>query len=80
MAANTTDQILCDQMARNAVHAAMAGFTDVLVGCVHMLDVLVPIADAVAAPKRVKVNGPLWSAVLLTTGQPNWPAADAASG
>jgi 6-phosphofructokinase 1 len=72
VAANTTDQILCDQMARNAVHAAMAGFTDVLVGHVHLLDVLVPISCAVASPKQMEVNGPLWSSVLLTTGQPNW--------
>jgi 6-phosphofructokinase 1 len=80
VAANTTDQILCDQMARHAVHAAMAGFTDVLIGHVHKLDVLVPIACAVAHPKRMEVHGQLWSSVLLTTGQPNWPAEPALGG
>ena len=30
--ANSDDSLLCDAMARHAVHAAMAGKTDVLIG------------------------------------------------
>jgi len=30
--ATTEDSLLCDRLARNAVHAAMAGKTDLLVG------------------------------------------------
>ena len=33
--ANSDDSLLCDAMARHAVHAAMAGKTDVLIGMEH---------------------------------------------
>jgi hypothetical protein len=51
--ANTADAILCDSLARHAVHAAMAGRTDVMIGLRHDHFVHVPIALAVAAERRV---------------------------
>jgi 6-phosphofructokinase 1 len=68
--ANTGDSLLCDQLARNAVHAAMAGKTDLIVGlwqnhCVH-----VPIEVVVRHKKRLKEENELWAAVLEATGQP----------
>jgi 6-phosphofructokinase len=35
VAANASDQILCMQLAQNAVHAAMAGYTAFTVGLVN---------------------------------------------
>jgi 6-phosphofructokinase len=35
VAANASDQILCMQLAQNAVHAAMAGYTSFTVGLVN---------------------------------------------
>ena len=46
--ANTPDSLLCDRLARNAVHAAMAGKTDVLMGLWYNTFVHVPIPLAIA--------------------------------
>jgi len=69
---NAFDRILTDRMARNAVHAAMAGKTDVMVGSWNQSTIWVPISAAVAERKRMDPDGDLWNAVLATTGQPNW--------
>ncbi len=68
--ANAFDSLLCDQLARRAAHAAMAGKTDVLI-CNHANAFLhVPIPMAVQGRKQVDVAGPVWTAVLAATGQP----------
>lgn len=71
---NSFDRILTDRMARNAVHAAMAGKTDVMVGQWNQTIIWVPIATAVAQRKRMDTEKDMWNAVLATTGQPNWGA------
>jgi 6-phosphofructokinase 1 len=71
--ANAWDCFLSEQMARNAVHAAMAGKTGVMIGMCHLALTHVPIATAVAAGrKHLDLNGELWTAVLAATGQPDW--------
>ncbi|MEN6493556.1 MAG: ATP-dependent 6-phosphofructokinase [Thermoguttaceae bacterium] len=72
--ANTDDSLLCDAMARYAVHAAMAGKTDVLIGLWHNEFLHVPISAAVASQKRLSPEGGTWLSVLATTGQPRWGA------
>ena len=66
------DRVLCDQMARHAAHAAMAGKTGMLVGFEHNTYINVPIPVVVNQTKRMEVSGDLWRAVLETTGQPGW--------
>jgi len=68
--ANCEDGMLCDQYARRAVHAAMSGRTDVLVGLLSGAFVHVPIPMAVAEKRYVNVEGELWASVLSATGQP----------
>jgi len=68
--ANTEDAVLCDMLARNAVHAAMAGITGALIGLMHEQFVLVPIRLIAGGRKQISLDGPLWKAVLSTTGQP----------
>ncbi len=70
VAANTEDALLCDQLARHAVHAGMAGATDVVVGLWNDAFTLLPIPLAVSARKTVDPAGPLWASVLAATGQP----------
>ena len=70
--ANVYDRILCDEMARNAVHAAMAGKTGMMVGSVHSQMVHVPIPSVVRQPNPMDVAGEMWRAVLHVTGQPRW--------
>jgi 6-phosphofructokinase 1 len=73
---NAFDRILTDRMARNGVHAAMAGKTDVLMGSWNQASIWVPIATAVAETRRMNPDGDLWNAVLSTTGQPDWRASE----
>jgi 6-phosphofructokinase 1 len=68
--ATCDDALLCDQLARNAVHAAMAGRSDVVLGLWYNVFIHVPIPVATAEKKHVPVDGELWSSVLATTGQP----------
>jgi 6-phosphofructokinase 1 len=68
--ANAADSILCDLFARNAVHAAMAGKTGLVIGQLHDEFVHVPIELLTSRTKRLDPDGPDWSAVLAATGQP----------
>ena len=68
--ANCDDSILCDQFARRAVHAAMAGKTDVLVCSWNRKFIHVPISMVVSEKRRVNPEGELWTLVLSATGQP----------
>ena len=70
--ANAWDRILSDRMARSAIHAGMAGRTDVMIGFWHNTMIHVPIGTAVAEKRRMEVSSDMWNAVLSTTGQPRW--------
>jgi 6-phosphofructokinase 1 len=67
---NAADSIFCDQLARCAVHAAMAGKTDVVIGQWFGVTTHVPIPIATAQRKQVDPHGALWLAVTVATGQP----------
>lgn len=68
--ANSDDSLLCDQLARNAVHAAMAGKTDVMIGLWNDAYIHVPIGLATSGKKQVSPESELWRGVLAATGQP----------
>jgi 6-phosphofructokinase 1 len=68
--ANSVDSLLCDHLARHAVHAAMSGRTGILVGHWNDVFIHVPIGMAVAQPRRVSLEGDIWRQVLSATGQP----------
>jgi 6-phosphofructokinase 1 len=68
--ASSTDSLYCWNMARNAVHAAMAGNTDMLIGRWHGRFVHVPMPIATRFRKQVDTSGDLWMAVVESTGQP----------
>ena len=67
--ANAEDNILCDQYARNAVHAAMAGKTDLVIGFKGSFMHL-PMSLITQGRQKVPLDGMLWRSVLATTGQP----------
>jgi 6-phosphofructokinase 1 len=69
--ANSEDAILCDQFARHAVHAAMAGKTGVVVGFLHGRFIHVPIEQLCSGSRRVDPAGDWWRSVLASTGQSN---------
>jgi 6-phosphofructokinase 1 len=68
--ASPNDSLYCWQLARNAVHAAMAGNTEMLVGRWHGRFVHVPMPLATRYRKQVDTHGDLWTAVIESTGQP----------
>jgi 6-phosphofructokinase 1 len=65
-----TDSVYCWNMARNAVHAAMAGNTEMLIGRWHGRFVHVPLPLATRFRKQVDTSGDLWMSVVESTGQP----------
>jgi 6-phosphofructokinase 1 len=67
--ANAEDSILCDLFARNAVHAAMAGKTGVVIGYLHNQFVHVPVELLTSQHKTMDPHGFTWRAVMSTTGQ-----------
>eukprot|EP00611_Tribonema_gayanum_P031998 TRINITY_DN93_c0_g2_i1.p1 TRINITY_DN93_c0_g2~~TRINITY_DN93_c0_g2_i1.p1 ORF type:complete len:506 (-),score=167.86 TRINITY_DN93_c0_g2_i1:425-1804(-) len=72
VAANAFDQILCMQLAQNAVHGAMAGYTAFAAGVVNNRTVLIPITEIVdTSPKGLNPRGRTWERVLCITRQPN---------
>jgi 6-phosphofructokinase 1 len=68
--ASPGDSVFCWNMARNAVHAAMAGNTEMLIGQWHGHFVHVPMPLATRFRKQVDVREDLWTSVLEATGQP----------
>ncbi|HEY2901648.1 MAG TPA: ATP-dependent 6-phosphofructokinase [Polyangia bacterium] len=68
--ASPSDSVYCWNMARNAVHAAMAGNTEMLIGRWHGRFVHVPLPLVTRFRKQVDVNADLWMSVLEATGQP----------
>lgn len=68
--ANCDDSILCDQFGRKAVHAAMAGKTNMVVGFWNGTFTHLPISLAVSQKKRLDPEGLIWGSVLAATGQP----------
>jgi len=70
MPANSNDSIYCARLGINAVHAAMAGKTELLVSLVNNHLVHVPIRLAVAKKNIINPDGGLWRSVVEATGQP----------
>ena len=70
VAASPSDSVYCWNMARNAVHAALAGNTRMIIGRWHNRFVHVPMELATRARKQVDTHGDLWLSVVEATGQP----------
>ena len=68
--ANPRDSAFCLLLGQNAVHAGMAGKTDMVVGNWHNQGTHVPIAMAVSQRKKLDLEGWIWNSVLAITGQP----------
>jgi 6-phosphofructokinase 1 len=66
---NSFDAQLCLALGQHAVHAGMAGRTDVLVGVWNQRFTHVPIGVAVAVRRQLDPRGDLWQRVLESTGQ-----------
>ncbi|MBW2146371.1 MAG: ATP-dependent 6-phosphofructokinase [Deltaproteobacteria bacterium] len=69
--ADADDNVFCSVLAQNAVHAAMCGKTNMLVGRWNNIYTHVPIKLTVSQRKTIDPGGNLWGQVLAATGQPH---------
>ncbi len=70
MPANAYDSAFCLLLGHDAVHAGMAGRTNMVVGYWKNEFTHLPIQAAVSRRKSIDPNGWLWNSVLASTGQP----------
>jgi 6-phosphofructokinase 1 len=68
--ASPQDNVYCSRLAQNAVHAAMAGKTGMLVGRWHGTFIHLPLEVVTRGRRKVDPAGELWHSVLENTGQP----------
>lgn len=69
---NPADLLFCARLAQNAVHAAMAGKTNVVIGYWHGNMTHVPLEALSDYRQAINPAGSLWFNVLETTGQPHF--------
>ena len=65
--AHGTDAVFCEMLAQHAVHAAMGGLTDVVIG--HWNDTFthVPIPVATSSRKKIDIESGMWDSVKSVT-------------
>ncbi len=68
--ANANDSVYCANLAHHAVHAGMAGKTDVMIGLWHGVFTHVPLPLVFTGRKKIHPESPTWLSVLEATGQP----------
>jgi 6-phosphofructokinase 1 len=67
--ANANDRVFCNFLGRNAVHAGMAGKTNLLIGHWNNFFVHVPMQAVAGKRKQINPTGTLWRSALEATGQ-----------
>ncbi|UCF93831.1 MAG: ATP-dependent 6-phosphofructokinase [Desulfobacterales bacterium] len=67
--ANANDRVFCNFLGRNAVHAGMAGKTNLLIGHWNNHFVHLPMKTSAGKRKKVDPQGNLWRSALAATGQ-----------
>jgi 6-phosphofructokinase 1 len=68
--ASPQDNVYCSILAQSAVHAAMAGKTNMLVGRWHDTFVHIPFSIVIGGRRKIDPQGDIWRSVLEATGQP----------
>jgi len=68
--ASPQDNVYCSRLAQNAVHAALAGKTGMLVGRWHGTFIHLPLEVVTRGRRKVDPDSELWHSVLENTGQP----------
>ncbi|MBS3809165.1 MAG: ATP-dependent 6-phosphofructokinase [Desulfobacterales bacterium] len=67
--ANSNDHVFCTFLGRDAVHAGIAGKTNMIIGFWNDHFVHVPVPMTAGKRKQVSPGGKLWQTVLEATGQ-----------
>ncbi|CAG9462410.1 unnamed protein product [Pedinophyceae sp. YPF-701] len=69
---NSNDRIYCKILAHNAVHAAMAGYTDVTVGLINTHYAFINIPALISSARTVDPRGKMWNRLRHSIGQPSF--------
>ncbi|MFQ5485914.1 MAG: ATP-dependent 6-phosphofructokinase, partial [Desulfobacterales bacterium] len=77
--ANANDHLFCSFLGRDAVHAGMAGKTELIIGNWNNAFVHIPLSASAGRRKQVNPKGKLWLSVLQATGQYSWQNKPAVS-
>ncbi len=75
--ANSDDSSFCLMLGQHAVHAGMAGRTDIMVGFWNHRFTHVPLALVTGGRKQLERHDEIWQRVLGTTGQPQSMVSEA---
>jgi len=67
--ANANDRVYCGFLGQNAVHAAMAGKTGMVVSRLQSRFVHVPLELVTMKRKKLNIEADYWRAVIESTGQ-----------
>ncbi len=68
--ANANDKVYCGFLGQNAVHAAMAGRTSMVVAKLMDRYVHLPLELVIHKRRKLNIHSAYWKAVLESTGQP----------
>ena len=68
--ANANDKVYCGFLGQNAVHAAMAGKTNMVVAKLMERYVHLPLELVIRKRRQLNIHSEYWQAVLESTGQP----------
>lgn len=68
--ANPSDSLYCGLLGQDAVHAAMAGKTELVIASWHDSFIHLPIETAISERKVIDPESPFWLSVMEATGQP----------
>ena len=68
--AHAMDHVYCLKLGQNAVHSAMTGRTEMIVGSWNGYFTHIPITTAISKRKVLNPEGDEWLAVVEATGQP----------
>jgi 6-phosphofructokinase 1 len=68
--ANSNDSIFCAMLGQYAVHAGMAGKTNMIIGIWNNVYTHVPIELVISERKQIDQNSRFWYTVMAATGQP----------
>ena len=67
--ANANDSVFCGLLGRDAVHAGMAGKTNLIISYLNDNYVHIPMEASAGKRKYLDPNGRLWQSVMEATGQ-----------
>jgi len=68
----TLSQSSPSQLAQNAVHGAMSGWTGFTIANVNDQTCYIPLSEIISSKRQIEENDRTWQRLLASTGQPSF--------